>query len=441
MGKRSSRTPNDDTGDTDGTSGTSGTSGTDGTEPTGAASRDGTAEHWLTPPVAAVGAASFFSDSGHEMVTAVLPGFITGVLHGSAAALGVIEGISDALTGVAKLLGGPLANDEARRGRLASSGYLITAIATSAIGLATAVWQVGVLRAIAWAARGLRSPARDSLLSSLARPGATGRSFGVERAGDNIGAVVGPLVAAGLVAWVGIRPTMWLAFIPGILAAVAITIAARGALRHRGTVRAQLRFQARELASAGLTRPLLPIMFFECGNLATTLLILRATQQLARGGLAQAAALAIVLYAAHNAVAAIVALAGGRWLDGTGPGRVFATGAALYVLAYAGFGFAGDAWWMLLAAFALAGAGIGLAETAESALVAQLLPDRLRGSGFGVLGGIQAGGNIIGTLVAGVLYTAVSASAAFAYAAVWMLLSVASSSFLARSHPREDAHE
>lgn len=58
-----------------------------------------------------VGLASFFSDSGHEIATAVLPSFLTGVLHGSAAALGLIEAVSDALTGLAKLVGGPLAND------------------------------------------------------------------------------------------------------------------------------------------------------------------------------------------------------------------------------------------------------------------------------------------------------------------------------------------
>ncbi len=73
-------------------------------------------KRWLTPGVASVGAASFFSDAGHEIVTSVLPSFVTSVLGGSAAALGVIEGVSDALTGATKVIGGPLANDPARRG-------------------------------------------------------------------------------------------------------------------------------------------------------------------------------------------------------------------------------------------------------------------------------------------------------------------------------------
>jgi hypothetical protein len=102
-----------------------------------------------------------FSDSSHELVTSLLPTFLTVSLHAGPAALGVIEGTSDALTGFSKLIGGPLANDPRRRGRSAAGGYLGTAVATAAIGLTTAVWQVAVLRAFAWVSRGIRSPPRD----------------------------------------------------------------------------------------------------------------------------------------------------------------------------------------------------------------------------------------------------------------------------------------
>ncbi|WP_407791901.1 MFS transporter, putative mdtH (plasmid) [Streptomyces sp. L7] len=391
-------------------------------------------ERWITPGVVSIGAASFFSDSGHEIATSVMPAFLTSVLGGSAAVLGVIEGVSDALTGVTKVVGGPLANDPARRRSLATGGYLVTAAATAAIGLATAVWQVGVLRALAWGARGIRSPARDSLMGSLANPKAYGRSFGIERAGDNLGAVVGPLLAAGLVAWLGIRPAIWFAFIPGLLAAIAIIYAAREAKRRFGDQKAgRIRLHLAGLRSAGLGRPLLPILLFECGNLATTLLILRATDQLTALGFAGAASLAILFYAGHNAVAALVSYMGGAWLDRAGPRIVFAAGALAYVLGYASFSFMAPGWVLLLTGFVLAGAGIGLAETAESALVARALPDHIRGSGFGVLGGIQAVGNIVGTVVAGILYTTVSPTAAFVYAAAWMLLSLAASVFF--THP------
>ena len=94
---------------------------------------------WVTPGVGAVAAASLFSDTGHEITTSVLPTFLTGTLGASAAALGVIDGISDALIGVMKLVGGPIANDPSKRGRICSGGYLGTALATGAIGAAVTV--------------------------------------------------------------------------------------------------------------------------------------------------------------------------------------------------------------------------------------------------------------------------------------------------------------
>ena len=100
---------------------------------TGSAPTPPPAERWLTLGVGSIGASSLLSDAGHEMTTALLPSFFTSVLRASAGALGVIEGISDALMGVAKLVGGPLANEPKTRGRLASGGYLGTALATGAI--------------------------------------------------------------------------------------------------------------------------------------------------------------------------------------------------------------------------------------------------------------------------------------------------------------------
>jgi MFS family permease len=383
---------------------------------------------WLTPGVSGVGAASFFSDAGHEVTTSVLPSFLTGTLGGSAASLGVIEGVSDALVGVMKLIGGPLANDPAVRGRIASGGYLGTALATGAIGAAATVWQAGLLRATAWLSRGLRSPARDSLLASLVPRSAYGRAFGLERAGDNLGAVAGPLLAAGLVAWLGIRPALYLAAIPGLFAAVAITMAAREARHRRHVNRAgpARRLDLGALRRAGMARALLPVALFELGNIATTLLILRATDLLATPdrSLTSATSLAILLYAGHNVAATITALLGGRWLDRTGPRLVFATAAGLYVVAYAGFAIGSTSPVLLAAGFAVAGAGIGLAETAESTVVARLLPDELRGSGFGVLGAVQAGGDLLASSVVGLLYALVSPVIAFGYAAAWMLASL-----------------
>jgi MFS family permease len=389
---------------------------------------------WLTPGVGAVGAASFFSDAGHEVTTSVLPAFLTGTLGASAAALGVIDGISDALIGVMKLVGGPLGNDPHRRGRISSGGYLGTALATGAIGAAVTVWQAGILRALAWMSRGVRGPSRDALLASLIPESARGRAFGLERAGDNLGAVVGPLLAAGLVAWVGIRPTLYLAAIPGLFAAAAILIAAREARRRNQSDGrpARRRFEFGALRDAGMLQALLPVALFEFGNVATTLLILRSTQLLTspQRTVTAATSLAILIYAGHNVVATGASLAAGRWYDRAGPRMVFATGAAVYVIAYLVFAAGSHSPIVVALGFALAGAGIGLAEPTQSAVVSQLLPDRLRGSGFGVLGAVQATGDVVATIVAGVLYTVASPAVAFGYAAAWMAVALIASGML-----------
>jgi MFS family permease len=391
-------------------------------------------EPWLSPGVAGVGAASLFSDAGHEMATSVLPTFLTSTLHAGPAALGAIEGFSDALVGLSKLAGGPLANEPGRRGRLASGGYLGTAIATAAIGLTTAVWQVAILRAVAWASRGIRSPARDMLLTSLAPKSAYGRAFGLERAGDNAGAILGPLLASVLVSVVGIRHVILLAIIPGVFAAISITIAARQARTTLTAVegRRTLTLNIGELRRAGLARALAPAALFELGNLATTLLILRATNLLyADGrGLTAATSVAILLYAAHNGAATLASLGGGQLADRLSARGVFASGAAVYVLGYALFAWEQHQWPVLLIGFLLSGLGIGFAETAESTVVAQLLPEHLRSNGFGVLGLVQSIGDLGATLVAGILWSVFSPTVAFLYAATWMALSVSASGLL-----------
>lgn len=383
------------------------------------------ADRWLTPGVASVGLASLGSDAGHEMTTSLLPSLLTSTLHAGPAALGAIEGVADALVGLSKLAGGPLSADPARRGRLASGGYVVTAFATAAIGLAAAVWQVAVLRAVGWMSRGLRSPARDTLLMSLVPRAAYGRASGLERAGDNAGALIGPLMASALVGVLGIRQTMLLAFIPGILAAVAITAAAREARRTitAPVGRRTLSLNFMELRRAGLARTLAPAALFELGNVATTLLILRSTDLLHAEGrsLAGATSVAILLYAAHNAAAMVAAFVGGHLVDRLNPRVVFGAGAGMYVLAYSTFAWEQHAWPVLLLGFLLAGTGIGFAETAESTMVALALPDRLRGNGYGVLGLVQSLGDLGASLVAGLIWAVVSPTAAFGYAAAWMV--------------------
>ena len=380
---------------------------------------------WLNRGVVAIGSSSLLADLGYEVPTALLPTFLTSTLGAPAAALGVIEGLADGLGGVARLGGGALADDPERRRTTAVGGYAATAVLTAAIGAATAVWQAGALRVAGWVARGLRGPARSALLADVAPAEAYGRAYGLERAMDNVGAIGGPLLALGLVAVVGIRTTILLSVVPGLLAAGAIVVAIRSAPRIEERERRPLRLRVRPVLQGRLGRLFYGITAFEVGNAAATILILRATDQLgASHSHDTAVQLGLGLYAGYNFAAAAFSIPAGRLHDRRGSLLVLVLGVVCFLAAYAGFAAIGASLVLLAVLFLLAGAGKGLVETAEQAAVAVLAPPEVRGSAFGVLAAVQSFGNLAASATAGALWTLVSPRAAFAYLAAWMIVSL-----------------
>jgi len=380
---------------------------------------------WLNRGVAGIGVASFLSDVSHEVPTALLPSLVTTTLGAPAAALGTIEGIADGIAGAAKLAGGALADDPGRRRATAMGGYTATAVLSALIGAATAVWQVGVLRAGAWLSRGLRTPSRNALLTDVVEPEAYGRAYGFERAMDNAGAIAGPLLALGLIAVVGLREAILLSVIPGLLAALAIFVAVRSARRLERHERPPLRIRIRPVLHGRLGRLLGAVTAFELGNVAATLLILRATDLLTPDrGHDSAVRLAVVLYAVYNAAAMVISVPAGHVTDRRGATAVLVVGAFGALAAFVGFALAGASVALLAGLFALAGTGKGAVETAQGAAVALLAPPALLGSAFGALATIQSFANLAASVVAGALWSLVSPRAAFLYLAGWAAVSV-----------------
>jgi MFS family permease len=384
---------------------------------------------WLTRGVAGIGTASLLADVGHEIPTALLPSLLTATLGAPAAALGVIEGISDGLAGTARFVGGALADDPARRRSVAVGGYTSTAALAALTGAATAVWQVGILRAAAWTARGLRVPARNALLADVVPAAAYGRAYGFERMMDNLGAIFGPLLALGLVAAVGVRTAVGLSVIPGLLAAAAIVYAIRHTPKPQSRQRVPLRIRVRPVLRGELGRLMGAVAAFEAGNVAATLLILRATELLTPDhGNKTATTLALALYTLYNVAATVASLPAGRLADGLGtrgPVLVLVSGTMLFLGAYLGFAVTNANLAVLAVPFIAAGIAIGCVETAQHSAVASLAPAEVRGSAFGLLATIQAAGNVSASAIAGILWTAVSPRAAFLYLAAWMLLAAA----------------
>ena len=320
---------------------------------------------------------------------------------------------------------------------MAVGGYTTTAVLSAGIGAATAPWQVGLLRAGAWTARGLRVPARNALLADIVPVSVYGRAYGFERAMDNLGAIVGPLLAIGLVGTVGVRCAIGLSVVPGLLAALAIVYAIRHTATPAQRDRKPIRLRVRPVLQGQLGRLMTGITVFELGNCAATLLILRATELFQPGrSNDHATQLALVLYVAYNLAATLISVPAGRHGDRHNPTRVLVAGAALFVAAYLWFA-AGPAGVAALApAFVLAGLGIGCVETAEHAAVATHAPTQLRGSAFGLLAVTQSVGNLAASAIAGILWTTISPTAAFIFLAATMTAATGTLAIVAKPRRR-----
>lgn len=371
------------------------------------------------PSVLGIGLASFCSDAGHEMATAVLPGFLRS-LGAPAAALGAIEGVADAALSAAKVAGGALADRPGvERPKLTAGAYAITALGHGAFAVAPGWPAVGAFRAVSWAARGGKVPARDSLLAGSVPQEQLGRAFGLERAMDSLGAILGPLVAAPLLLAVGYRWLFALSVIPGMLAATAVIALVREVPKVGRGHGLDAPWRALALTPGPFRRLLGGVGLYGLGNFSATLLVLRATQLLAADGRSDAAAASggVLLYAAHNAANALAAYPAGAVADRVGRRTVLIGGVLLFAAACAGFatGVAHPA--ALAALFVAVGTSTGLVETAQGAHAAELLEPAVRGRGFGLLGLVGGVGDLASSVIVGVLFTVAGAAWGFLYAA------------------------
>jgi len=359
---------------------------------------------WLNQTTVGIGLASLLSDVSHELATAVLPAVLLSLGAGPAA-LGVIEGTADGLSAVAKLWGGVLADRLPRRKPLASVGYLVTAVGTAAIGLCVAWWQVLACRVAAWIGRGSRSASRDALLSEASPRESQGRAFGLERAGDAAGAVIGPMLGMVLLArGMAPRALMFVSLIPGALAFLSILVVVREQ-RHAPRPGAVPLLQSLGGTAAPFRRYLVGILLFGAGDFSRTLLILYATLHMTGSLFSwEGASAAVGLYVLHNAVSATAALPIGVLADRTGHRRVIVAGYVFGAATTLGFGLAPPTPGWMLVLFVCSGLYIACEEVAEKSYATTLLPGDRLGVGMGLLAATNGVGDMVSSGLVGVLW-------------------------------------
>ena len=383
-----------------------------------------TRKRWLTPGILGLGLTSFFADMSYEMATAVLPMFLA-TLGGGAVALGVIEGLSDGASSVVKLGMGYWSDRIGRRKPLIVLGYVMSA-AKGLLAFAASPFQVLLVRVFAWMGRGVRGPVRDALMADLVPPAYYGRVFGFHRAMDTAGAIAGPLIAMALIGSLSFPSIFLVTFVPALLAVASVAFLVQDKIRkpdrtagfQAGLAQLPPSFR-RFLVSAGL---------FGLGNFAHTLLILRASELLTRDhGPARAANLAVFLYMLHNVFYAVCSYPVGRLSDRIGKRALLGVGYFLFALMSFGFIFVSPIksyiGWLpallyLVVLFILAGIYIALVDAMEGAFAAELLPEPVRGTGYGMLGLVKGIGNFVSSFTVGVLWSTFSPTAGFLYAAI-----------------------
>lgn len=388
---------------------------------------------WMNRTVAGAGITSALGDFCYETTTVILPGFLA-VLGIPAAALGLIEGIADAVASFTKMVSGYFADKLGHRKLLVLVGYGLTPLGQALIALA-AGWPLILLgRMVSWFGKGLRGPLRDAIVIQAVSPETRGRAFGFHRAADSVGAVLGPLLGVALLGlaqgwnWEDaagpFRFVLWLSLIPGVLAVVSfLTLvqdpqhAPNPALKFFGSLRGLPARFKRYLGAVGL---------FGVGDFSHALLILAATTLLTPSmGVVQAAQVAGLLYVWRNVVQVAASWPVGWLADRIGHLPVlvagYALGATTAVLTALAFWWSVDSVAWLAGIFFIAGLYVAVQEALESTVTAEMVqPDTVTLS-IGALGAVNGAAKFISSTTVGVVWTVVSPTFAFALAAGFML--------------------
>lgn len=364
------------------------------TPPDGAA----TARARLHPDVLKLGLVSFLTDLSSEMIFSVFAVFFTTVAGASSALLGLIEGLADFSASSLNYLAGWLSDRNGQRKWFATAGYGFSALAKLILLVSSSIAGLAIFRVIERLGKGFRGPPRDAWLASVAGQSSRGYAFGVHKALDKSGAVLGPLLAYGLLKWLGesastYRTLFWVACVPALLGVLVLLRVPEqpGTTRQRESVR-----QNWQQLSARFKRYLWPCGVFALGYFSLGFFLLRAHE------VGFSVTDIVLLYALFNTTCVLAAPLVGQWGDRIGRSRIVLLGYAVY----AGLNLwmvVASSRWELVAVFAIYGLFYAIDESQSKAFIADLEPER-RASAIGVYNFVTGALYLLASVVAGVLW-------------------------------------
>jgi MFS family permease len=373
-----------------------------------------------------LGWVSFFTDAASDMIYPLLPAFLVS-LGAGAAALGWVEGIAEATSALVKVWAGRLSDGAPARKPFVVAGYGIATFVRPLLSLVAAPWQVVLVRTTDRIGKGLRSAPRDALVAGAVDPANRGVAYGFHRMMDNLGAVLGPLLAFGLARGLGLSPRAIFAcaIVPGLFAMATLVLGVRESPREQAPKKEAGASSSRAGKLApGVKSYLLIVAVFTLGASADSFLLLRLLD------LGLPVAWAPIVWLTLNASKAATNMPGGRLSDRMGRRRTLVLAWVVYGAAYAAFPLTRSIalTWALIVAY---GVYYGLAEGGEKAILADLAPADQRGRAFGALHALTGVAALPANALFGFLYER-NASYAFGVGAGCALLAAG---LLAMSHP------
>ena len=352
----------------------------------------------------AVGVTSLFMDISSEMVVYLIPLFLSNVLGVQTSIIGFIDGIAEATASILKLFSGWFSDKMGGRKWLAVAGYALSAVVKPFYYFADS-W--GMIAGVRWADRigkGIRTAPRDALVADSTSKEIRGLAFGFHRAMDTVGAMIGLLIAA-LVVWLvqansldlsrsTFQIIVLISMIPAFLAVLSLAIGAKDV--PVSGQRAAPKFSLKNMGKP-FTIFLVIVSIFTLGNSSDSFLVLRA-QNLGISVIG-----IMIMVAVFNLVYAAVSTPAGSLSDRIGRRRLIVGGWLVYAVIYLGFAVASYAWqvWLLYVAYGLY---YGLAYGSANALVADLVPENMRGTAYGTYNAVIGLLAFPASLIAGILW-------------------------------------
>lgn len=361
-----------------------------------------------------LGLISFFNDTASELVYPLVPIYLASVLMAGPKALGLIEGIAEATGSLLKLFSGVMSDRLQSTKHWVVGGYTVAAIARPLLAFTTAWPMVLALRFADRVGKGLRSSPRDALLALTVDKEHRGLAFGLHRAMDNAGAVVGPLLAAWLLAeHIPLKDAFLWASLGGIIA-VTLALAVKEPKRDIDIPVQHFNWSVKALPSP-FKRYLMVLALFTLGNASNMFLLLRAKDM----GFPEYQV--PLLWALVSFTAALFSTPLSALSDKLGRVRLIVGGWVVYSVFYLLLGLNGHPllMWPL---FAFYGLFMAATEGAEKALVADMVPREVLGTAYGWFN-LTAGIMLLpASIIFGWLWQATNPLTAFGFAAACALL-------------------